>query len=156
MASEEDLQMACEGEKYGQRWHVKVFPTAAGVLWGGNQGVYFFFFNLLIFFMFIFYVNVKEHHVGSAKAHTLQGYNNDKNPQSLLPIEHSSQKFQHIISLSHYIPTKGLYGFISLSLVTHQQEGYGFMKNKEINFNCLTFFKLLIFIPFIYIYFFLF
>jgi hypothetical protein len=112
MASEEDLQMVCEGEKYGQRWHVRVFPTAAGVLWGGKpRGLLFF----LLLFTYFFYVNVKEHHVGSAKAHTLQGYNNDKNPQSLLPIEHSSQKFQHIISLSHYIPTKG-YIVSSLSL----------------------------------------
>jgi hypothetical protein len=110
--------MACEG----------VSPLQQACCGGETKGFTFFLFTY--FFMFIFYVNVKEHHVGSAKAHTLQGYNNDKNLQSLLPIEHSSQKFQHIISLSHYIPTKGLYSFISLSLVTHQQEGYGFMKNK--------------------------
>jgi hypothetical protein len=70
--------MACEGVSHCSK-------CAVG---GKPRGLLFLFFLLIFLCFFFFYVNVKEHHVGSAKAHTLEGYNNDKNPQSLLPIEH--------------------------------------------------------------------
>jgi hypothetical protein len=65
--------------------------------------------------------------------------NKDKYPQSPLPTEHSSQKFQHIT-------------YLSLSLITYQQKGYSFIKNKGINFNRLKFYKLLIFIKLTYLF----